>query len=181
MTDEPIADGGIALDDIRVDKLRDVAYSANVETGGKKDQLIDRLDEADVSFGPDGWTVDGDSFEVTERPTGSGPSDTTLLYGFTREATSKDFLDDLTNFCASKGLEVRQDDTESGKDTLKIVRPANPDVEWDQGNDESPPSAGTTEDGSPTCAGTTADGEPCQNPTEPDSDFCHLDSHGSDE
>lgn len=121
------SNGGIALDDIKADRLRDVAYSADVDTDGatKKAELVERLHEADVAFGPDGWTKDGEQFDVEERPSGSsGPSDTTLLYGFTREATTDDFMDALEELAEERGLELRTGETESGKETVKIVEPA---------------------------------------------------------
>lgn len=125
---------GIALDDLKVSRLRDVAYSADVDTEGvsKKEALIERLEEEEVQLGGDGWEKDGESFEVEERPSGdSGPSDKTALYAFKRAATTDDLLDRLEDALEDTDYVTRESETESGKETWAVVLPAEA-----QGDDE---------------------------------------------
>lgn len=161
-----MTENGLALDDIKATRLRDVAYSAGVDTtdATKKAELIDRLRDEGVEFGQSGFERNGEPFEVEQRPKGRGPSDKTLLYAFKREATPEELIEAMEEMAEERGLELREGSTESGKDTLTIVRPAE-----------------VHESGEEACQATTGDGEPCQNPTESGSDFCHLDSHGPEE
>lgn len=119
MTDDK-ASSAIELNDLKVTKLRDVAYSAGIESSGKKAELVERLEEHEVSFGPNGWTMAGDGFEVEERPTGAnGPK--TYLYGFLREATPDGFMEELSDWADDNGYDVETGETDDGKATVKIT------------------------------------------------------------
>lgn len=153
----------IDLGDLKAGKLRDVAYSANINTEGvtKKDDLVELLQDEGVSFGSDGWMKSGELFEVEERPQRrSGPSDKTALYAFKREATTDDLLDTLEGALEDTDYVVREDATDSGKETWSVVLPAEMQID----SDDEPTY---------TCAGTKANGEPCTREVDEQGAKCH--------
>lgn len=126
----PNDQGGAAIDLESIDagRLRDVAYSADVSLEGttKTAEIVERLREANVRFGTDGWMKGNESFDLEERPSGgNGPSDTTAVYALKRE---NEHCDEVIGIF-EEALEdtdyvVREDSTESGKNTWSVVLPA---------------------------------------------------------
>lgn len=158
---------GIELDDIKAPRLRDVAYSAGLDTEGKKEELIERLQEADVTLFDEGWTIDGDPFDVEERCRGNQAKAKTLLYAFKREQTSDDLLQGLQELAEDMGYAYVEEETENGKEAVKIVEKLNTDED--------------TKDATYTCAGTTADGEPCTREVDEEWAYCHQHSDQGEE
>ena len=156
---------GIALDDLKASRLRDVAYSAGIDTEGttKKAELIERLNEEDVRLTDEGWKRGDESFQVEERPSGTGPSDKTALYAFKRAATTEDLLDRLEQALEDTDYVVREGETESGTEMWSVVLPAEAQGDTDDVEDES----------TYTCAGETADGEPCSREVKEEGALCH--------
>lgn len=155
---------GIALDDLKASRLRDVAYSAGIDTEGatKKAELIERLTGEGVRLTDEGWKRGNESFDVEERPSdGSGPSDTTALYAFKREATTDELLGRLEEALSDTDYVVREGETGSGKQTWSVVLPAEAQQERD-GDEETY-----------TCVGTKANGEPCSREVEEEGGLCH--------
>lgn len=159
---------GIGLDDIKADRLRDVAYSAEIDTEGtaKKSDLVEALHEADVKLGSDGWTKDGEPFDVEERPSGGtrGPKDVTALYAFRRQ---NDHCDEVLGLVeealADTGYEVREGETSSGKKTASVVLPAEA---------QEPDESADEETDVPTCSETKENGEPCTREVDEEGDVC---------
>ena len=155
---------GVELDDLKASRLRDVAYSAGIDTEGttKKADLIERLTDEEVRLTDRGWKRGDESFDIEERPSArSGPSDKTALYAFKREGTTDELLERLEQALDDTDYVVRQDETESGKETWSVVLPAEAQQETDGGEEN------------PTCAGTTANGDPCTRDVEEPGAFCH--------
>lgn len=164
---------GIDLPDLRESKLLDIVYSADVsvESGATKDEIVEALNEADVRLTDEGWKKGEESFTLEERPGGSnGPNDITVLYCFRRANEHCDtVLDMMEEAFADTDYELREDSTETGKNTVSVVLPADA-----QEPEEPTEEEGADDNEQPTCAATTSDGEPCSNPVEEEGDFCHV-------
>ena len=172
MSENDTAGVGIALDDLKASRLRDVAYSAGIDTEGttKKAELIERLTEENVRLTDEGWKRGDESFQVEERPSGTGPSDKTALYAFKRAATTEDLLDRLEQALEDTDYVVREGETEGGKEMWSVVLPAEAQGDTKDVDDES----------TYTCAGETADCEPCTRSVPSKGDFCHQHRDGEE-
>lgn len=113
---------GIELHSIKVSKLRDVAASAGLDANGKKAELIERLEEENVELTSEGWKHDGEQFEVEPR-SDSKPSDTKLVYGFRQSDCTDEIMGEIKELLEQDRFEVREGETETGKQTFRIVIP----------------------------------------------------------
>lgn len=116
----------IDLDDLKASKLKSVMHSAEIDPDGasSKDEIIARLNEENVELGADGWTVDGEEFEVTQRST-SRSSDENILYGFLHSGATDERMDEIESLFEDTQYEIRLGKTDgTDKETFKLVIPA---------------------------------------------------------
>lgn len=118
------------IDDAYYPQLLRVARSAGLDLSENraKDDLVDRLRDAGVErVGFEEWEQDGEPLEL-EPPNDSGsdgPTDTTVLYCLTREATTEERVERIRSAVESEGFELREAGSENDK--YAIVLPAEAD------------------------------------------------------
>lgn len=120
-------------------ELLNVARSAGLDFDGqpKKDELTDRMVEANIAYEDGRWRRDGEGIQRQPVQSGSGstePRDKTVLYCLTREETTEERVEAISEALAGIGYDLREAGTDGDK--FKIVIPAEVEGESDEDLEE---------------------------------------------